>query len=141
MQQLQVQGTIVRAGSCLPSRNQQPNQLRWCLHHTGIIGNLTACQRCSPSPAHSRTASRPRPQVKLRPVEPSLRDIHAALDKIHCGSSSDSVDGAQAAVALQALLQCMAPDKGGSATGRAAVVMLTDRLYEAEDFRLVIQVS
>ncbi|GAB4822157.1 hypothetical protein N2152v2_009203 [Parachlorella kessleri] len=79
-------------------------------------------------------------QVKLRPSEISLREVAFALSKVQCSTSSDAVDGAQAAMGLYNLVQMVCSDKDIScAPHHKTIVLLTDRQYEAEDFHRLMR--
>lgn len=80
----------------------------------------------------------------------SLRELHVALSKVQCGGSAESIDGAQAALALASLLQALAGNGGSDreAAGAAAeggyskqVVWLTDCQYEPEELQRAVKVG
>jgi hypothetical protein len=111
-----------------------------------LILQFLNLRRCAPP--HARPDAFPpvpaRPatplQVKLRPCDLSLRELHVATAKLQRCSSADGVAGADAALAVHSLAQLLCQDKslGG---GRRGIVLLTDRLYPADDFATFLDVN
>lgn len=89
----------------------------------------------------SRLSTLPSPplQVKLRPAELSLRDLHLAAAKLQRCASADAIGGADVALGVQSLAQVLAQDKTLGA-GRRTIALLTDRLPPADDFATFLEV-
>jgi hypothetical protein len=78
-------------------------------------------------------------QVKLRPSELSLRELHLGVSKLQPGSSSEPVDATQTALAIQQLIALLANDKTLSGAGHKTVVLLCDRMHPPHEFLHALQ--
>ena len=80
-------------------------------------------------------------QVKLRPTEANLWDIHSAAARIEDIVSPEPLDGSQAALALHSLASVLLQDGTSSPDFQKSIVLITDRLFHAEDFTTYLTVS
>lgn len=80
-------------------------------------------------------------QVKLRPTEANLWDIHAAAAKLEANPSPEPIDGSQTALALHSLASVLLSDATAPPNSLKSIVLVTDRLFQAEDFRTYLTAS
>ena len=73
-------------------------------------------------------------QVKLRPSPVDLREAHAACMKLSAGTLELAPQGQEAALAAHSLTDMLSRDPASQHTDKR-IVLVTDRLFNAEDFK------